>query len=62
MRVVQGDGPFDCVRTDRREALHHAKLVARAAIRRLVREVRRLDDERVAFPVAAAIADVLTDR
>ena len=30
------------------------QLVARSAIRRLVGEVRRLDDERVAFPVAAA--------
>src|SRR5262245_3118264 len=61
VRIVEGDRPLDGVRPEQREALDHLQLIARAAIRRLVREVRGFDNESVAFPAPRAVAHVLTD-
>src|SRR5262249_41211703 len=56
MGVVNGKTIVDCVRVDAREALDHVKAAGGIPELNLVVEVRGLDDERVAFPVAAGIA------
>ena len=65
--IVDGRAYSIISRVDAREALGELQLLAvrRAAAvhadARLVGEVRRLDHERVAFPVAARVAQVLLE-
>src|SRR6185436_9317414 len=61
VRIVEGHRPLHRVGSQDREALGHLELVARSAVRRLVGEVRRLDHERVAFPMPSPVTDVLAD-
>ena len=46
----------------RREPLDDVQVRRRAAIAGVLREVRDVDDERVAFPVAARVAEIRADR
>ena len=61
--IVHANAVVDHLRIDAREALGDLQLLAVRPVRRAdaVGEIRRLDDERVAFPVAARVAHVLPD-
>src|SRR6188472_124240 len=58
-RIVDGDGVVDRIGVDAREALDETQRLARSSEVGLVREVRRLDHKRVAFPVTARISQIL---
>src|SRR5207253_4219494 len=55
-RVVHRELVFEDLRPDAREALGEPQVLVRPREIALRREVRRVDDERVAFPVSARVA------
>src|SRR6185295_4672861 len=67
-RLIPGLRILDCepvlqrVRARARETLRDLEVLGRAAEAGLVGEVRRLDDERVAFPMPHRVAEPLADR
>ena len=60
-RVVNGDRVVDRVGANPREAFDQPQRLARSPEVGLVREVRHLDNQRVAFPVTAGVTQILTD-
>src|SRR5262245_13701626 len=61
VRIVESDRPLDGVCRDRREPLGHLQVLARSAIRGLVREIRRLYDQRAPLEVTAGIAEIFAN-
>src|SRR6185503_1112431 len=61
-RIDDGDPIVDLPGADARETLDEMEILRRAPIEHLVGEVRRIDDERVAFPLGDRVPHPLSNR
>src|SRR2546426_5629585 len=59
--ILECDFVIDRVGIETREALDHMQAAGRTSEVRLVGEIRRIDDQCVAVPMAARVAEVLAD-
>src|SRR4029450_6421130 len=60
-RILDGDGILDRLGVDAWKALHQAQVLSRRLEAELGREVRDVDDQRVALPAPPRVAESLAD-
>src|SRR5438552_12522885 len=60
-RIIECNFVIECVRFETRDALDHVQVAGGASEICFVAEIRRIDHERVAFPVSARVTHPLPD-